>query len=76
MRNEKEMLDIILTFAKNDDCIRAVIMEGSKLNKNAPIDKFQDFDISYVVTDMEKYKSNDDWLDIFGKRIIMQKPEA
>jgi aminoglycoside 6-adenylyltransferase len=76
MRSEKEILDIILTFAKNDNCIRAVIMEGSKLNKNAPVDRFQDFDISYVVTDMEKYKNNDDWLDIFGKRIIMQKPEA
>ena len=76
MRSEKEMLDIILTFAKNDDCIRAVIMEGSKLNKNAPTDRFQDFDISFIVTDMKKYKINDDWLDVFGKRIIMQKPEA
>jgi aminoglycoside 6-adenylyltransferase len=76
MRSEKEMLDIILTFAKNDNGIKAVIMEGSKLNKNAPVDRFQDFDISYVVTDIEKYKSNDDWLDIFGKRTIMQKPEA
>jgi aminoglycoside 6-adenylyltransferase len=76
MRNEQEMMDIILDFAKNDDCIRAVTMEGSKLNKNAPVDKFQDFDIVFIVKDMEKYKSNDNWLDVFGKRIIMQKPEA
>lgn len=76
MRNEQEMMDALLTFAKNDDCVRAVIMEGSKLNKNAPADRFQDFDITFIVKDMEKYKTSDDWLDVFGKRVIMQKPEA
>jgi aminoglycoside 6-adenylyltransferase len=76
MRTETEMMDLILNFAKNDDRIKVVTMEGSKLNKNAPKDRFQDFDITYIVTDMESYKSNDNWLDVFGKRIIMQKPEG
>jgi aminoglycoside 6-adenylyltransferase len=76
MRNEREMMDIILTFAGNEDCIRAVTMEGSRLNKNAPADKFQDYDIKYIVTDMGKYTCGDDWLDVFGKRVMMQKPEA
>ena len=76
MRSEKEMMDLIVNFAKDDDNIRLAAMEGSKLNKNAPVDKFQDFDVAYVAVDIEKYKSSDDWLDIFGKRIIMQKPEA
>ncbi|MDR0430287.1 MAG: aminoglycoside 6-adenylyltransferase [Tannerellaceae bacterium] len=76
MRSEKEMMDAILGLAKGDECIRVVTREGSRLNKNAPVDKFQDFDIAFIVKDMEKYKSNDDWLDAFGKRIIMQKPEA
>ena len=31
MRTEKEMMDIILNFAKNDERIRVVIMEGSRL---------------------------------------------
>ena len=76
MRSEKEMMDLIMNFAKNDDRIRVVVMEGSKLNKNAPIDKFQDFDITFIVNDMDKYLKSDDWLDAFGKRIIMQKPEG
>jgi hypothetical protein len=25
---------------------------------------------------MEKYTGNDNWPDVFGKRVIMQKPEA
>jgi aminoglycoside 6-adenylyltransferase len=76
MRNEKEMMDILLNFAKNDQPIRIVTMEGSRLNKNAPQDRFQDFDITYIVTDMESYTANDTWLNVFGKRIIMQKSEG
>jgi aminoglycoside 6-adenylyltransferase len=76
MRTEQEIMNIILTFAKNNDDIRVVTMEGSKLNKNVPVDKFQDFDIAFIVTDIEKYKANDDWLDVFGERVILQKPEA
>jgi aminoglycoside 6-adenylyltransferase len=75
MRTEREMMDMILTFAKNDNCIKVVTMEGSKLNENAPIDRFQDFDITFIVTDMRKYESNDNWLNAFGKRVMMQKPE-
>jgi aminoglycoside 6-adenylyltransferase len=75
MRNEQEMMDLIINFARNEDCIRIVTMEGSKLNKNVPVDKFQDYDITYIVSDMKKYLKSDNWLDIFGKRIIMQKPE-
>ena len=76
MRSETEMLDLFLGFAKNDDRIRVVGMEGSRTNVNIPKDDFQDYDISYIVTDMVSFTKNDDWLDIFGKRIIMQKPEA
>jgi len=75
MRTEKEMYDLILAFAEKDDRIRAVGMEGSRTNPNVPRDIFQDFDISYFVTDMESFKSDDKWLDVFGERIIMQKPE-
>jgi len=45
MRNEKEMLDLILNIAENDDNIRAVIMNGSRVNPHAKKDPFQDFDI-------------------------------
>jgi aminoglycoside 6-adenylyltransferase len=70
------MMDLILGFAKNDERVRLVSMEGSRLNKNAPRDRFQDYDIAFFVTDMESYRKNDDWLDVFGRRIIMQKPQS
>ena len=38
MRNEQEMLELIVNTAKNDARIRAVIMNGSRANPNAPSD--------------------------------------
>ncbi|QOS99556.1 aminoglycoside 6-adenylyltransferase [Brevibacterium sp. JNUCC-42] len=76
MRNEKEMLGLILGFAKNDERIRAVVLEGSRTNPNVPNDMFQDFDISYLVTEMDSFVRDPNWIDVFGDRIIMQTPEA
>lgn len=69
------MMKLILDVAKNDKRIRLVTLEGSRANKNVPGDKFQDFDISYFVTDIDSFKSSDEWLNQFGQRILMQKPE-
>lgn len=76
MRTQQEMMDLIMHFATQNDLVRVVGMEGSRTNKNVPTDDFQDYDISYMVSDMQPFLENDAWLDYFGKRIIMQKPEA
>jgi len=70
------MMKRFVDFAMNDHRIRLATLEGSRTNRNIPPDRFQDFDISYFVTDMDSFKENDQWLDIFGKRMMMQKPEA
>ena len=75
MRNEQEMLELIVGTAKNDERIRAVIMNGSRTNPNAPRDFFQDFDIVYIVTDVAAFKYNYDWIKRFGDILIMQMPE-
>jgi len=76
MRTEQEMMDLILLFAEKDERIKVVGMEGSRTNVHVPKDEFQDYDVTYVVTDMESFKKDDEWLKYFGKRIFMQKPEA
>ncbi|WP_080848990.1 aminoglycoside 6-adenylyltransferase [Cytobacillus gottheilii] len=75
MRTEREMMNMLIDLAKNDNRIRLITLEGSRTNKNIPRDSFQDYDISYFVTDMDSFKESDLWLDIFGKRLMMQKPE-
>ena len=76
MRTEQEMYDLILDFAQKDERVRVVTMNGSRANPNAPRDTFQDYDIVYVVTEMASYLADDAWLDNFGRRVIMQKPEG
>lgn len=76
MRSEIEILELILDIAKNDERIRAVIMNGSRANPNSPQDIFQDFDIVYLVTNVAPFKDNTEWVKRFGKIMIMQMPEA
>lgn len=76
MRTETEMMNLILETAQQDDRIRAVVMNGSRANPEAPKDKFQDYDIIYVVDQFVSYMRDHDWIDRFGKRIMLQMPET
>jgi aminoglycoside 6-adenylyltransferase len=75
MRPEQVMLDLILKFARDDDNIRAVVMNGSRTNPNAPKDVFQDFDIACLVNDMKPYMRNEDIPPYFGEILILQEPD-
>ncbi|GAJ08097.1 unnamed protein product, partial [marine sediment metagenome] len=74
-RTEKEIIDLIIAFAQNDDRIRAVLMNGSRVNPNATKDIFQDYDIVNLVTDVEPFEDENYILSHFGETIIIQKPE-
>ena len=71
MRTETEMLDVILQTAQTLQ-VEAVAMSGSRTNPKAPKDEFQDYDVVYVVDDLDNLTSNLTWLDQFGTRIIEQ----
>lgn len=71
MRTESEMLNLILQIAKNLQ-VEAVAMSGSRTDTKAPKDEFQDYDVVYVVDDLDNLTSDLAWLDQFGTRIIEQ----
>ena len=71
MRTETEMLDVILQTAQTLQ-VEAVAMSGSRTNPKAPKDEFQDYDVVYVVDDLDDLTSNLTWLDQFGTRVIEQ----
>ena len=72
MRAETEMLDLILQTAKTLQ-VKAVAMSGSRINPKASKDEFQDYDVVYVVDDLDNLTRDLSWLDQFGKRIIEQE---
>jgi aminoglycoside 6-adenylyltransferase len=75
MRSDKEMFDLILAVAQKDERIRAVYMNGSRTNPNAPKDIFQDYDIVYVVTETASFIKEEKWINIFGDLLMIQEPD-
>ena len=71
MRAETEMLDLILQTAKTIQ-VEAVAMSGSRTDTKAPKDEFQDYDVVYIVDDLDNLTSNLSWLEQFVKRLIEQ----
>ena len=72
MRAETEMLDLILQTAKTLQ-VKAVAMSGSRTNQKTSKDEFQDYDVVYVVENLDELITDLSWLDRFGKRIIEQE---
>ena len=75
MRSEKEMYELILNTAQKDARIQAVYMNGSRTNKNALKDIFQDYDIVYVVDETLSFIEDKIWIKNFGEILYMQYPD-
>ena len=71
MRTDKEMLGLILGTVKKLQ-VDAVALSGSRTDTKAPKDEFQDYDVVYVVDDLDTLTRDLAWLDRFGKRLIEQ----
>ncbi|RSJ66622.1 Aminoglycoside 6-adenylyltransferase [Streptococcus oralis subsp. dentisani] len=71
MRTEPEMFDVILQTAKVLQ-VDAVAMSGSRTNPKSSKDEFQDYDVVYVVDDLDNLTRDLSWLNQFGKRLIEQ----
>ena len=71
MRTDHEILDLILQIAKKLQ-VDAVALSGSRTNQKVQTDEFQDYDVVYVVDDLDTLTRDLSWLDQFGTRIIEQ----
>src|SRR5687768_10284820 len=76
MRSEREMLELIVNTANDDDRIRAAMLNGSRVSPDARRDIFQDFDVIYFVTDIDSFTRDHGWIRCFGELMILQMPEA
>lgn len=75
-RTEESIISLILDVAKKDNRIKSVTMNGSRINPKASKDFFQDFDVVYFVDDLDSFVKNPDWINVFGRRLILQMPET
>lgn len=70
-RSQAQMLDLIIQTSKSLK-VQAVAMSGSRTDTKAPKDEFQDYDVVYVVDDLDNLTSDLAWLDQFGNCLIEQ----
>lgn len=76
MRTSQEMMALFKRLARADERIRVLTLEGSRVNPHAAPDVWQDYDVTFLVTDVGSFTRSEEWLDVFGDRIFLQKPEA
>lgn len=75
MRSEQEMMERILAVAREDDRVLAAYLKGSRANPAAPKDRYQDFDVMYVVTETAGFLSDTTWLNQFGSIMLRQEQD-
>ncbi len=76
MRTSAEMFTLFHSMAASDERIRVMTLEGSRVNPGITPDVWQDYDITFLVTEVESFRKSDDWLAAFGDIVLMQQPEA
>lgn len=76
MRGERELFDLILTVAREDQRVRGVWLNGSRANPQVPEDRWRDYDIVYLVREMDSFLADHSWIDVFGERWMLQMPET
>lgn len=76
MRKAETVEKELMQFVKMNPSIRIYAMEGSRMNSEIEVDDYQDFDVTFFVKSMDAFINDESWLDYFGPRLILQKPEA
>ena len=71
MRTETEMMELIVQIAESLK-VEAVALSGSRTSPDSPKDEFQDYDVVYIVDNLEELISDLSWLNRFGNRLIEQ----
>ncbi len=64
-----------MDFAVKDSRVRAVFLQGSRVNKKILPDRLQDFDILLIVDQKESFLSDHSWISRFGEKLIWQLPD-
>ena len=71
MRTDTEMMNLILQIGESLR-VEAVALSGSRADIHSLRDEFQDYDVVYIVDNLEDLISDLSWLDQFGMRLIEQ----
>jgi len=66
------ILDKLLDLANKKNSIRAVVMNGSRVNPNITPDEYQDYDIVFYVNNYQEFIKNLAFIDALGDVLVKQ----
>ncbi|MFR9120467.1 MAG: aminoglycoside 6-adenylyltransferase [Streptococcus parasanguinis] len=72
MRTDTEMMNLILQIAESLQVEASGLIRFTSQSSRLPKDEFQDYDVVYIVDDLEDLISDLSWLDQYGNRLIEQ----
>ncbi len=70
-----EFFESFIRFCQEEDSIRALALQGSRVYSKNKVDRYSDYDVIVIVADIKKYTATAEWLKTFGEILIMQKPD-
>jgi aminoglycoside 6-adenylyltransferase len=65
LRNETEVLNQLINYAQSNIRVRAVLLNGSRVNPNVKHDIFCDYDVIFAVTEPIYFLQERDWIQKF-----------
>lgn len=68
--SEAYVLGRVVQWATDHPLIRAVILESSRAVAQAPLDRFSDYDILLVVSDVRPFADDNAWQRFFGEPLV------
>lgn len=75
MRSEHEMMQLILNTARSEEHVLAAYLKGSRTNPKVPKDIYRDFDVMYVVSDIDRFRNDTSWMNAFGTVVLKQEQD-
>ncbi|HMN11578.1 MAG TPA: aminoglycoside 6-adenylyltransferase [Bellilinea sp.] len=75
MKNNAALIEELLDFARHEENIRLVVLNGSLVNPDFTPDEYQDIDVSIFVRDLQPYIRNYSTPAAFGDLAILQTPD-
>ena len=77
MNSYEPILEKLISFAKESELIQAMILFGSRARDNNAADQYSDYDIIFLVTDVDYFLNSDEWLNqIEDYYISFEEPTA
>lgn len=67
---ESEVIDKLVRWADQQPLIRALVLESSRANPGASLDLFSDYDLLLIVSSLQPFVDDDQWLHAFGTPLV------